>query len=111
MRFKKVPVLLAFVVGAAQAANVITGPTKVVFVSSYGQYGNGDVIFKVDRPVPECADGYWITKSDSGYQANLVMLMTAFQSKTSVGIAGVSDQLWAGSSGKYCKLYSIDFSE
>ena len=108
MKLRRFLILATLVASCAHAAYVGTTMTKVALVSSYNQYGSGDVLFKVENPILECIDGYWLTKTDSGYQANVVMIITAFQAKTPVVVFGLSDQLWSGSGGKYCKLYSFD---
>jgi hypothetical protein len=93
---------------SAHAAYVGTSTTRVALVSSYNQFGGGDVIFKIENPIPECIDGYWLTKTDPDYQTNLAMIVTSYHTKTLVVVYGLSDQLWSGSAGKYCKLYSFD---
>ncbi|WP_239445605.1 hypothetical protein [Vibrio nigripulchritudo] len=85
--------------------------TSISFVTSYNQYGPGDVAFKIKTPISQCPDGYWITKADPGFQANLSMLIAAFQAKSNVRIYGLPSQKWAGSSGTFCKLYSIEYHE
>lgn len=91
------------------AGYVATGFTTVTDVFSYTNYGNGDVAFRVENSIDECSHGYWFNKSDAGYNANLTMIIAAYQAKNTVKIYGLPDQLWAGSSGKYCKLYNIQF--
>ncbi|ARC91955.1 hypothetical protein B6A42_07415 [Vibrio coralliilyticus] len=85
--------------------------TSISSVTSYNQYGLGDVIFQIKNPISQCPDGYWITKADPGFQANLSMLIAAFQAKSKVRIYGLPSQKWAGSSGTFCKLYSMSYHE
>jgi hypothetical protein len=110
MKLRTLFLLAYFFVGYASASYIGTiATTNIVSVSSYNQYGTGDVVFKVANPIAECSDGYWLAKSDVGFQANLAMIISAYQIKNPVLIYGLPDQLWSGSSGKYCKLYSVEF--
>lgn len=108
MKLRYLGLLATLAAVCVHAEYVGTPITKVSLVSSYNQYGNGDVIFKVENPISECIDGYWLTKTDSGYPANMAMIIAAFQAKTSVVVSGLPDQLWYGSGGKYCKLYAFE---
>lgn len=91
------------------AVAYITAPVSTVTrVGSYNQFGNGDVTFSIANPIQECSDGYWFTKSDPGFQANLSMVIAAHQTKTPVIVTALPEQMWSGSSsGKFCKLYVI----
>jgi hypothetical protein len=80
--------------------------TPVSFVASYNGYGGGDVIFGVVNSIPECA-GYWITKDDPGFKANLSMLLSAYLTKVPVEVYASPDQLWSGSTAPHCKVYSF----
>lgn len=93
---------------SASAPIVTSSPTKVVLISSYNAYGGGDVIFRVGQPHPSCEQGYWLTKSDPGFQANLSMIIAAKQSGSTVRVVAHPDQLWSGSGGAYCKLYAFN---
>lgn len=55
----------------------------------------------------KCPDGYWITKSDVGFSANLALIFSTYQAKSNIWIYGIPTQVWSGSSGIYCKLYQI----
>jgi hypothetical protein len=108
MNFKTIGLIAAFFTSGAFAQAALQSPsTTLSAVYSYNQWGNGDVAFKVANPIPECIDGYWLTKADAGFQTNMATILLAFQGNTSVVIYGIPSQLWSGSTGKYCKLYSI----
>ncbi|MES1190001.1 MAG: hypothetical protein ABUS47_02855 [Steroidobacter sp.] len=94
--------------GVAHAAASQSGVTTINFLLSYNSYGSGDVIFKLANPTSDCV-GYWITKTDAGFSANMAMLLTAYQTKTSVVIDATTDQMWPGSVNGYCKLYDIRY--
>lgn len=76
-------------------------------VGSYNDYGDGDVIFKIQTPIQQCPGGYWLTKSDAGFSADLSLILSAYQAKNDVIVYGLPSQIWSGSSTNYCKLYSI----
>ncbi|KNC66865.1 hypothetical protein [Pseudoalteromonas ardens] len=88
----------------------VKGSTKttVTTLITYSQYGQGDIVFKLAAPEESCADGYWMKKSDPGFDANLSALLSAYHAKSKVIARGHDDQIWAGSSGRYCLLYSIE---
>jgi len=92
----------------AHAVLSTTSVTTLNYLSSYTQFGSGDVIFRVANPTGDCF-GYWISKTDPGYQANMAMLLAAYQSKTPILIAAMNDQLWTGSGNAYCKLWNVDY--
>lgn len=103
----KTLVIMGLLFSSAVMAQIGTSNTKIISLDSYNQYGNGDVLFRVETPVAECDGGYWLTKNDPGFNANLSFIISAYQAKNTVKIFGVPTQLWSGSSNKYCKLYSI----
>jgi hypothetical protein len=106
---KKIILLIAVLAsGAIQAAQPAGFNTKITFLNSYNQYGNGDVIFNVDAPVAGCESGFWLTKADAGFQSNMAMLVAANMAKSTVSVVGDTAQMWGGSGGRYCKLYSIE---
>lgn len=86
-----------------------SGMTKISFISSYNEYGDGDIQFKIKDPISECDKGYWMNKKDPGFQANFSMLLAAFQSGTTVKIHALPHVRWPGSNSNFCKLYSIEY--
>ncbi|WP_210330305.1 hypothetical protein [Aliikangiella sp. G2MR2-5] len=93
----------------AYSENESTDLTKINSVISYSTYGSGDVIFKVENPSTNCY-GYWINKNDMGFNANLTIIIAAYQAKNTVVAKGLTDEKWAGSSKNWCKLYSISLA-
>ncbi len=91
----------------AQAALVNTANTKIKTIGSFTQYNGGDVYFAVETSIFDCEYGFWLNKSDPGFSANMALLLSAYHTKAPVVVYGHSEQLWSGSSGRYCKLYSI----
>ncbi len=90
-------------------AYVASGTTDITYIGSYNQYGGGDVQFRLSDPHQDCEDGYWLTKSDPGFEANFSMLLAAYQAKTKVRIFGLPSERWAGSSREFCKVYSVEY--
>ncbi len=84
------------------------GVSKISNYISYNQYGEGDVVFRVENPMPKC-HGYWIAKTDPGFEANLSSILAAYHSKIKIKVSGHDDQKWPGSSNFWCKLYSIEY--
>jgi hypothetical protein len=106
---KKILALFLAVVCSSSFAGIVqSSVTKVTYLSSYNQYGGGDVTVSVETKTVGCEDGFWLSKSDAGFPANLAMLLSAYHAKTPVMVYGLSDQIWVGSAGKYCKLYLIE---
>lgn len=108
---KEIIFLLAlFIVPGALAANLeSSGLSKIYTLTSFSSYGNGDVAVRLDSNGEVCTNGYYINKSDVGFDANLSMLLSAYHAGSSVIVRGHTDQLWSGSASAYCKLYSIEF--
>ncbi|WP_245798238.1 hypothetical protein [Vibrio ostreicida] len=91
--------------------NVASGQSFVSSVESYNKFGNADVMFRLATPSRECA-GYWITKDDRGYNANLSMILAAYQAKNPVVVYGLiaESEKWSGSeTAHFCKLYAITY--
>jgi hypothetical protein len=89
------------------AATETTATASINRLISYNQYGGGDVVFTVDKPSAGC-HGYWITKADPGFDANMSMILAAYHSKAPVRVHGHNDQKWQGSGAFWCKLYAIE---
>ncbi|WP_072682467.1 hypothetical protein [Arcobacter sp. LA11] len=88
------------------ASVIPSGKTKVIQIYSFPT--NEAVLFKIENPIDECT-GYFITKSDIGFDANLSMVLSAYHSKNKLVIHGVPEILFSGSSAKYCKASAIHF--
>jgi hypothetical protein len=102
--------ILIFIAPIIAKASLVKPPTsKVTAISSYNHYGNGDITFQITNTVNQCSHGFWFNKSDPGYNANLSMLVAAYQSKTSVRIQAIPELLCKGSKSAYCKLYLIAY--
>ncbi|GAB6263551.1 hypothetical protein [Photobacterium sp. R1] len=101
--------LMSFHSYAANQNYVGSSVTTIKEMHSYSEVGGGDVVFKLASPESSCPGGYWLRKTDPGFQANLSMVIAAYQAKTSVVSYGLPDEIWSGSEGKYCRLYAISY--
>jgi hypothetical protein len=108
---KKFILLIALLLGAnlVEAAEGSQSTTIKRFIS-YNQFGGGDVVFRIANPTANCF-GYWINKDDAGFNANLSLILAAYQTKTKVKVTGLTDQKWPGSGNFWCKLYAIEYPE
>lgn len=108
---KRVPVIILFLLLSefVHAANETSDITTIVRVVSFSEYGNGDVVVVTEKKGTSCVSGYWLKKVDPGFNANLSMLIAAYQAKTNIVLTGLTDEIWSGSGGRYCHLYSVDY--
>ena len=102
-------IVLLFGINLVEAAESSQLSTITRFIS-YNQYGGGDVVFRIANPTANCF-GYWINKDDAGFNANLSLILAAYQTKTKVKAYGHKDQKWSGSGNFWCKLYAIEYPE
>ena len=65
-------------------------------------------MLKLETPLETCK-GYWLNVTDTGFNSNMSMLIAAFQANSNVRIYGLPSEDWAGSSGSYCKVYSVEY--
>jgi len=109
--WRRARMLCAFAgLALAAAAHAVTIPAQVgeiMGVWIYTEYGGGDVVVEVQTPPSGCANGYWLRMSDPGAKATYAALLAAYHAKTHMRIDGHGDQLWAGSSGQYCRIYAV----
>lgn len=99
--------LLSFGATDCFAENESTEQTTIKRLISYNQYGDGDVIFTVNNPSSNCY-GYWITKSDAGFDANFSVILAAYHAKATVKVYGLNHIKWSGSGNFWCKIYAIE---
>ena len=105
---KSISLLLLSLCLVARADIVGSTTTKIIDIFAYSEYGNGDVTVRVATPVVGCDAGYFLQKSDPGFNATLALLMNAKAAQTDVVVYGKTEVLWTGSAGKYCKLYGVN---
>ena len=93
-----------------QASQVTTeGAVEDIFV--HPGYEAGEVVFKLSSSVLGCEKGFWFKSSDSAANLAESILLSARVTHESVKAIGETTDLWPGSSGKYCRLKRISYSE
>jgi hypothetical protein len=98
-------VVPAFVVAASQGP--FTG--QIVQFWTYAQFGLGDVVFTISTPSATCPHGYWVKMSDPGAKTIVAQLVAAYHAQKAVTVYAHDDQMWAGSSGQVCLVYSLSY--
>lgn len=106
--------LLAFLLlcpATVVAATQVSPKAYVKKIIAYSEQ-NGDVLVQLTRNGSQCSSGYWLRRTDPGFQANYEILLWAFQSGfNSVVIEGSSLRIWPEASlGVYCHAYSVRLS-
>jgi hypothetical protein len=106
-------VCIAFLSSQPVTATIVyTSDVTVTEFSTFGDYGDGDVIFKVTSPASGCASGYWLRPSDGGFKSLLASIMLAQATNSTIRVAAHDDSLWSGSSSAYCRVdYITKISE
>ena len=61
----------------------------------------------VQNPPPACQHGFWIRMTDAGAKTTYALVLSAYQAKTNLRMGGYDNELWPGSSGKYCRMYFV----
>ncbi|MEP2990313.1 MAG: hypothetical protein ABJN65_00960 [Parasphingorhabdus sp.] len=85
-----------------QAAIVESSSALITSITSFSEYGGGDVVVKIANPVTGCEAGHWLRPADPGFDRNVALLMSAYLANRPVKIYSHNNQIWPGSSGKYC---------
>jgi hypothetical protein len=94
-------------IGAAAQATVNAQVGELKGVWTYTDYGTGDVVIVVQNPPAGCVDGFWLRMTDVGAKTVYANLLAAYYTKTRLRIDGYDNQLWAGSTGQYCRIYAV----
>lgn len=93
---------------SAYSANEVSAISKVNTILSVSEYGQGDVIFKMDENGTQCTHGYWLRPSDPGFESNLSVVLSAFHSQSNLRVIGQDHAIWTGSSAyTYCHVSNI----
>lgn len=75
----------------------------------YTNYNSGDFLIQVASPLENCEGGFYASSSDPGSKNVFAMLQMAYLTKTKLQIWAESDQLFSGSSNRYCHIYAVDY--
>lgn len=92
---------------AAEAAITDNPVGLITGIYTYTDYGTGDVVISVENPPSACQHGFWIRMTDVGAKTAYAQVLAAYLAKTPMRMGGYDDQMWAGSTGKYCRLYFV----
>lgn len=108
-RYLQLVVTLGSLVVSCAAHAVLIDPPSgeglITGIYTYTDYGTGDVVVTVQVAPAACQHGYWIRMTDVGAKQTYALILSAYHARTALRIGGYDDQLWAGSSGKYCRIY------
>ena len=113
MHFKplRASVLVAAIMFVAQSASwaTVVGGTvgTISAVWSYTDFGTGDVVIIVANPLATCQQGFWLRMTDVGAKQTYAMILTYQAMGLSLNAYGYVDQLWSGTSGRYCRLQAL----
>lgn len=99
--------MAALVIGTAGAMERSTPETVITTVTTYPQFGGGDVAIVVANPATNCPNGFWLSPSDPGFKSVLASILAAHHSRSRVRVYGDDAQLWSGSSGAYCRITAV----
>lgn len=99
-------VVSALGISAGAGAMVLTPVVNVTRIQSYTEYGDGDVVFDVDTAVAGC-NGFWLRPIDKGFKQTFAVLLMAKASGIPVVVYAHDDQLWSGSTDKYCRVRNL----
>ncbi|BFM10145.1 hypothetical protein R50072_02980 [Simiduia litorea] len=91
------------------AANETSPRSKILRITSYAKFGNGDVYVKLEESSTVCAHGYFLNRDSVGFETSISMLISAYHAGSSVLIVGDEQRMWSGSSNPVCEIYSIQY--
>jgi hypothetical protein len=102
-----VSLILALSMSAPAMAMVDGDVGQITHLYVYSDYGTGDVVIKVQSPLPGCAAGFWLRMTDVGAKYVYAKLLTAHETGASIRVSAYDGHLWGGSTGQYCRIYMI----
>jgi hypothetical protein len=91
----------------ARATLQTTAATYVATIGTYAAFGGGDVVFTTQSAATNCSGGFWLKKTDDGFQANLSLLVSAYHAQTKVSVTAYDNDLWPGSGSPFCHVYAV----
>ncbi|PAJ70140.1 hypothetical protein CJF42_26085 [Pseudoalteromonas sp. NBT06-2] len=105
---------LAFLACSTSAlAERIYVTTTIDALYTYSEQGvfDGDVAIKISNTPAACEGGFWLRSANTaGYKNTTSFLLSAYHAKTKVTLSGLSNELWTGSTSKYCRLDQISLN-
>lgn len=100
---------IAFATLAAQSAQatVVYSTGTITWFSTYANFGGGDITFRLSNQPASCSSGYWMSKSQSGFAANLAFLLAARSAGETITVGGDDAMIWNGSASVFCRVEYI----
>jgi hypothetical protein len=91
--------------GARSAlATVVYSTGTVSWFSTYSSFGGGDITFRLTNQPSSCSGGYWMSKSQAGFNANLAYLLAARAAGETIVVGGDDAVIWNGSASIFCRV-------
>ncbi len=83
----------------------VTGKIERLYTYSEQVGFDGDVAVVMSTNIAGCEGGFWLRKADTeGFRNTLSFLLSAFHAGTTVQAGGLNNEIWSGSSSKFCRL-------
>ena len=97
-------IALATLVAPAAQATVVYSTGTISWFSTYTNFGGGDVTFRLANQPSSCSGGYWMSKSQAGFAANLAYLLAARAAGETIIVGGDDALIWNGSASTFCRI-------
>lgn len=108
MRIILATILLCITFSSAAARVETTGTILKLYSYSEQAGYDGDVVIIISNPPVGCESGLWLRKaSTEGYANTISFLLSAFHANTTVQFGALSDEIWTGSGGKFCRIDQV----
>ena len=106
---KKAALLLTMILTSfAARADLVAETVSVTNIYIYGDYGNGDVIFKFNPSTLSGCSGGWIAPTQPGAKNLVAALVIAKQTATPISITLSNTDKWPGNGNvPFCKVYNF----
>jgi hypothetical protein len=90
-------------------ATVVTPAAAVTVTQTYAytNYDGGDFVFSTSDTAPGCSSGWYIKSTDPGFKAAVAAVLTAQVAGSYILVYGDTADLWAGSSGQFCRVQAV----
>lgn len=86
----------------------VSSVAKVSRIVTSTNVGDGDVYFSLTTNGAICTYGYFITKSQKGFDASFSLLLSAYHAQTTLKVNAIETSRWANSGSPVCEAYSLE---
>jgi hypothetical protein len=100
-------IALAALAAQSAQATVVYTTGSITWFSTYTNFGGGDITFRLSNQPASCASGYWMSKSQDGFAANLAFLLAARSAGETITVGGDNAIIWNGSASVFCRVEYI----